>query len=89
MPAAPDTAPAAPALAPAEAAQIKQKARLGMIALGARTVALQLIVLIANVWISRLLDPADFGAYAIAQFAMVMLTFFGVIKNSCTLCHPS
>jgi PST family polysaccharide transporter len=76
-PAAPETATAAPALAPGEAAGIKRRARLGMIALGARTVALQLIVLGANVWISRLLDPADFGAYAIAQFAMVMLTFFG------------
>jgi PST family polysaccharide transporter len=67
----------APELGAAEARRLRAKARVGMIILGARTVVLQLLLLGANVVIARLLDPADFGLFAIVQFALAFFTFFG------------
>lgn len=56
---------------------LSRKALLGGIALGVRTVIVQFVVLGGTVVLARELTPADFGAFAIVQFALTFLTFFG------------
>src|SRR6185436_19579892 len=65
----------APGLEPAS--ELRRKARYGVIVLAGRTAALQLMVLVGEVWLRRLLTPADFGAFAIAQFALIFFGQFG------------
>lgn len=61
----------------ADATALQKKARLGIVSLVLRTIALQLVVLGGNVYLYRLLSPADFGAFAIVQFAVAFFAFFG------------
>lgn len=70
----PEEAPTQP---PIDGDSLKRKARLGAIALGLRTVLVQLTVFGGNVFLYRLLDPADFGAFAIVQFALSFFAYFG------------
>jgi PST family polysaccharide transporter len=60
-----------------ERAALEKRARFGTIALAIRMVLLQVAVLIGGVALRRKLDPADFGAFAIVQFALAFLAFFG------------
>lgn len=53
------------------------KARRGMALMVARTVAVQVVVLGGQVALARLLDPKDFGIFAIVQFVLSFFTFFG------------
>jgi O-antigen/teichoic acid export membrane protein len=57
--------------------EIKRRARLGVVLLVARTIILQVLVLGGNVYLYRRLEPADFGAFAIVQFAIAFFAYFG------------
>ncbi len=48
-----------------------------MVVLIVRTVVLQLTVLGGNVYLARLLNPGDFGVFAIVQFALQVFQLFG------------
>jgi len=50
---------------------------LGVFLLTGRTVIQQLIVLVGNVYLARLLGPLEFGAFWIIQFALSFFTLFG------------
>lgn len=54
-----------------------KRARLGVLALLGRTVVMQLIIAIAQIQLARLLDPGDFGIFAIVQFSLSFFAFFG------------
>lgn len=54
-----------------------RRARLGVIALIGRTVVMQLVIAVAQVKLARILDPADFGVFAIVQFSLAFFAFFG------------
>lgn len=71
-PAPPD--PDAPLLTPA---QLKRRARMGVLWLLMRTVVLQLVVLGGTVVLARELEPADFGVFGVAQFVISFFLFFG------------
>jgi O-antigen/teichoic acid export membrane protein len=58
-------------------ATLQRKARFGMFALALRLVALQIIVLGGDVFLRRRLEPADFGLFAIVQFALAFFAYFG------------
>jgi len=58
-------------------ADLKKRARFGVVMLGVRTAVLQLAVLGGTVILARLLDPADFGVFAICQFGVTFFHFFG------------
>jgi O-antigen/teichoic acid export membrane protein len=60
-----------------EAERLTFRARIGMVILAARTIVLQLLVLGANVLLARVLDPGDFGVFAIVQFVLVLSNLFG------------
>ncbi len=71
-----DVQPPAPAPAPASV-ELQRRARLGAIALMVRMVVMQFIVLGGDVYLRRRLQPADFGLFAIVQFALAFFAFFG------------
>lgn len=56
---------------------LQKKARLGFFLLAGRTVVLQLLVLGGNIFLARKLTPKEFGIFAIVQFALTFLSFFG------------
>ncbi|MET0592095.1 MAG: oligosaccharide flippase family protein [Polyangiaceae bacterium] len=56
---------------------LKRRARWGVVILAGRTVLVQLTVLGGQVALARLLDPRDFGVYAIVQFALSFFVLFG------------
>jgi O-antigen/teichoic acid export membrane protein len=56
---------------------LKNRARRGVVLLAVRTVAVQLIVLGGQIVLARLLEPKDFGVFAIVQFALNFFAFFG------------
>jgi O-antigen/teichoic acid export membrane protein len=58
-------------------AALQRKARFGTFVLILRLIALQLIVLGGDVLLRRRLDPADFGLFAIVQFALAFFAYFG------------
>lgn len=68
------SAPTPPA---ARSAELVRLARVGALLLGARTVVLQLVVLVGNAYLTRLLSPSDFGAFAIIQFSMAFFSLLG------------
>jgi len=64
-------------LSPGEADGLRRAARFGVMALIARSVVLQIAGLAGSVVLARLLDPSDFGVFAIVQFALSFFAFFG------------
>lgn len=71
-----------PATAPPEEPAVdvvglQRRARRGVVALVVRTVLMQLTVLGGDVFLRRQLTPADFGLYAIVQFALGVFLQFG------------
>ncbi|HET7544659.1 MAG TPA: oligosaccharide flippase family protein [Polyangiaceae bacterium] len=56
---------------------LHRRAKLGVVLLAGRTVIQQLIVLVGNVYLARLLGPLEFGAFWIVQFALSFFTLFG------------
>ncbi len=62
---------------PIDVAALQRRARRGVIALIGRTAATQLVVLGGDVYLRRRLEPADFGLYAIVQFALAIFMQFG------------
>ena len=58
---------------------LRRRARWGVAALVVRTVALQIIVFGGGIILARLLDPRDFGVFAIVQFALAFFSFFGEV----------
>lgn len=55
----------------------KRRAVLGAVALALRTGLAQLIILGGTVVLARYLRPAEFGAFAMVQFVLTVLTIFG------------
>jgi O-antigen/teichoic acid export membrane protein len=72
VPATPTPDPGSP-----DTRAIQRRIRLGMLALGARSVLQQLTILGANVYLARVLTPRDYGVFAIVQFAMSFFVVFG------------
>jgi teichuronic acid exporter len=60
-----------------EAAGLRRAARFGVMALVVRSMILQVAGFAGSVALARLLDPGDFGVFAIVQFALSFFTFFG------------
>jgi O-antigen/teichoic acid export membrane protein len=60
-----------------DVAGLQRRARFGIMALVGRTAAMQLIVLGGDIYLRRRLEPADFGLYAIVQFALAVFMQFG------------
>jgi O-antigen/teichoic acid export membrane protein len=58
-------------------AGLKQRARKGVLVLILRSVSVQLIYLAGMVLLARLLEPTDFGVFAIVQFALQFFGHFG------------
>lgn len=56
---------------------LRRRARLGVIALGARTVVQQLLTLGGNIYLARILGPGEFGTFWIVQFALSFFVLFG------------
>ena len=59
------------------APSLEKRARLGVLLLGARSVAVQFVVLAGNVQLYRVLSAADFGVFAIVQFAIGLFALLG------------
>ena len=55
----------------------KRRARIGGIALAVRTGLAQLIILGGTIVLARHVRPAEFGAFAMVQFVLTVLTIFG------------
>lgn len=64
-------------LPPIDAAALKRKARRGVFALVLQTILLRGGLFAGGIALARLLDPADFGVFAIVQTALQFFTFFG------------
>ncbi|HET9956842.1 MAG TPA: oligosaccharide flippase family protein [Polyangiaceae bacterium] len=58
-------------------ATLQRRAKWGVLLLAGRTVLQQLIILVGNVYLARLLGPREFGAFWIIQFAISFFTLFG------------
>lgn len=74
-PATSETSPVAKS--PVDVDALGKRARLGVIALLGRTVVMQLVIAVAQVQLARILEPADFGIFAIIQFSLAFFAFFG------------
>jgi PST family polysaccharide transporter len=74
-----DALPAAGGPTPTEPGidKYKKRAVLGGVALAVRTGLAQLIILGGTVVLARYLRPAEFGAFAMVQFVLTVLTIFG------------
>lgn len=59
--------------------ELKRNARLGMVILALRSALQNLVILLANVYLARWLDRADFGIFGILQFA---LSFFRLLADT-------
>jgi O-antigen/teichoic acid export membrane protein len=67
--------PAPPGTMSAET--IQRRARRGVVALALRTVVMQATIFGGSVALARLLEPADFGVFAVVQFALAFFAFVG------------
>jgi PST family polysaccharide transporter len=56
---------------------LNTRAKRGVVILAVRTALVQLTVLGGQIALARLLDPRDFGIFAIVQFALQFFGFFG------------
>jgi PST family polysaccharide transporter len=59
--------------------KLKRNAQLGMVALGVRSALQNLVILVANVFLARWLEPRDYGIFGILQFA---LSFFRLVSDT-------
>lgn len=69
-----------PVSAPEEVAEdtaLKRRAKLGLIALTVRSVLQNLVILVANVYLARILTPGDYGIFGILQFAVSFFRLLG------------
>jgi O-antigen/teichoic acid export membrane protein len=66
-----------PVAVPPSALELQRRARVGAIVLAIRMVAMQFIVLGGDIYLRRRLEPADFGLFAIVQFALAFFIYFG------------
>ncbi len=57
--------------------KLKSRARRGVAILAGRTALVQLTVFAGQIALARLLEPREFGVYAIVQFALSFFVFFG------------
>jgi O-antigen/teichoic acid export membrane protein len=62
-----------------ESHELKRNARVGMAVLGIRSALQNVVILLANVYLARWLDRADFGIFAMLQFA---LSFFRLLSDT-------
>lgn len=62
-----------------ETRALRRKAKLGLIALSVRSVLQNLVVLVANVYLARVLTPGDYGVFGILQFAV---NFFKLVGDT-------
>ena len=60
-----------------DSAVLNRRAKLGVYLLAARTALQQVVTLVGNVYLARVLGPSDFGAFWIIQFALSFFTLFG------------
>jgi len=58
-------------------AALKRRARLGLIALSVRSALQNVVVLVANVYLARVLSPGDYGVFGILQFALSLFKLIG------------
>jgi O-antigen/teichoic acid export membrane protein len=58
---------------------LKRNVQWGMVALGIRSGLQNLVILVANVYLARWLEPRDFGIFAILQFAT---SFFRIVSDT-------
>lgn len=56
---------------------LRERAKRGVVFLGARTVAVQLITLGGNIALARRLTPAEFGTFGVVQFVLSLFTLLG------------
>ena len=63
--------------APTEASLARRRAARGVVLLSLRTVLTQVLVLAGTIVLTRTLEPEDFGLFAVLQFALTFLQFFG------------
>ena len=56
--------------------RLKKKAIAGATLLGIKRVVIQTILLISNIFLARLLFPADFGTFAMVTFVITFFTVF-------------
>jgi O-antigen/teichoic acid export membrane protein len=64
---------------PLDEAALKRRARLGLIALTVRSILQNLVILVANVYLARVLTPGDYGIFGILQFAV---SFFKLVGDT-------
>lgn len=74
---------------PLEAHTLRRRAQWGAVILGVRTVLLQLTVLGGTVFLARSLSPADFGTFAIINFALSFFAMFGDVGLGAALIQKS
>jgi PST family polysaccharide transporter len=72
-----------------DVAALNQRAKRGIVALVFRTIVMQLIVLGGDIYLRRRLEPADFGLYAIVQFALGIFLQFGDVGLASALIRQS
>lgn len=59
-----------------EKEKLKKKATTGAVVLGGKRVVIQVIYTVSNIFLARLLFPADFGTFAIITFVSIFFTVF-------------
>lgn len=64
---------------PLDEVALKRRARLGLIALTVRSILQNLVILVANVYLARVLTPGDYGIFGILQFAV---SFFKLVGDT-------
>lgn len=64
---------------PSEDQALKRRAKLGLIALTVRSILQNVVILVANVYLARVLTPGDYGIFGILQYAV---SFFKLIGDT-------
>lgn len=62
-----------------DAGALKRRARLGLLALTLRSILQNVVILVANVYLARVLTPSDYGVFGILQFAV---SFFKLVGDT-------
>lgn len=60
-----------------DSATLRQRAKRGVVFLGLRTVAVQVITLCGNIALARQLAASEFGVFGVLQFVLTLFTLFG------------